>query len=90
MKHLISVSIKPAAAQTAEFSETLAQYRKALILLAAAAAVQALLAGWSLVRRWDEEIPTIIFRRLTDDVFVVACYARCQPESSGLTFFGSG
>lgn len=53
---LLVIPTATAFVATVEISPTLAEYRKiALLALGAAAAIQALLAGWSLVRRWDDQ-----------------------------------
>lgn len=53
---LLAIPISTAFVATTEFAHALAPYRSvALQFLVVAAAIQALLAGWSLVRRWDDE-----------------------------------
>jgi len=53
---LLAIPISTAFVATTEFAQALAPYRTvALQCMVIAAAIQALLAGWSLVRRWDDE-----------------------------------
>jgi mobilome CxxCx(11)CxxC protein len=53
---LLAIPATTAFVATAEFTQGLAAYRQdALRALIFAALVQALLAGWSLVRRWDDQ-----------------------------------